>query len=1007
MGNLVDQFLAEGSAAPADAQPAASAQGAPAPIAAPPQGNLVDKFLAENGGYDPSALPSPAPAETNNGPVLSSGSPSGSSDALFGAKPVDNRPWYQKLLQGSQPDANGYSSPTVLENPMAQKVQDYVAQNIDHGIRHNIAGQAMLIGAKATGLDVGQEIHPDKDPGLLSLGGVISAADPAALGIFHFAGAGVSAGLKAAGIAEKPLFMVSKAAADIGAENAAHSTYQGVTNYLKTAYAPFASKAAAGGALYGAAQETGNETLKGEPLSPSEILSKAAGVGLGALAFSSALAPFALAISRSGAVQGAMQKASGAAEQSLAKGIDQPNNINLGDIPAPSDSVIQAPKLPDSASFQDKVHQAYLDANEQASKMVSQHIIPEENAFQAAQKMMHDNLQEAGVTPAPSRRMPGMLGWVDWLTKSNYMDKMFGSKTTETAYNFVQGANENVAIATDLQNQFDGPLKELDKMGIPRPAAFHMLRHVEDMPDGSIEFNPDTLEVPGHYRPAWEGPIPSEQVLHPLRELRSTFTQTLLNNPEYAENVGNVAGYVPLMNKATGEIHSSTSTNGIMNPSFMQSRTEGMFNPLQHEDDLGVVLAAYSNKYAKFAAFNKHIPQLAQEMTKLQMLGQGSYANNLLAQSMDAMGIHTNPDAARVLGDKFMFDSKSLIQQLGQADPTGNLGSQLRSSLMDIFYSNTALANIPTIIKHALQPEFIGTAEMGAQAVAKGRALALGIATNPEASEAWEAALPLLKKSHNTSDMMGFTPQPQQNGTIKWATKVLSAPGIPGKYALNNLDTMGRKAMFLGGYDQASTALKQGGMDGMQKVMSGLGAGERQMVSDAYAKGGDKAAAQIYGSIRALRTMFAFGEANKADVFRNSALAQSIPFYSWGAQELSRVAGDALQGNYSTLTKRVAYPLAGITLFRTLTGRDIGSGGAVGAHPMGAITEPLTGSMNPAIGRAADFAKKGEYGAAATSLASNLSPYGPISRGIKRFDKSDGDWAYAIANLPKIKNSDD
>lgn len=962
--DLLDNFLAE----PVQAQPVASNTA------------LLDDFVK-----DVPVTPQVPAFNPDNGPSLSMPGSSPSVDPMRGPKVEDSTPWYKKILVGSNTPDGGYQSPDDLQHPMAQKVQDYVRSNIDYGIRHNIAGQALLLGAKAAGLDASKPSDPNADPGLLSLGGVISMADPAALGIFKFAGEGTSLALRSAGLTEKPFFMLSKAAAELGAENASHQVYAGVSDYLKTAFAPFAAKAGIGGSAYGGTQELGSEMIKGDPISPSEIIKKAASSGLGAIAFSTALAPFALKVSMGGAVARSMSEAA-----------DKVGSIEEA-------SVTSAPKLP-TASLQDKVHSAYMGAAEQTDLMIKQHIIDEKDAFPAIQKMMHDNLAEAGVTPAPPKRMGGLLSWVDWLTKSNYMDKMFGTKTSETAYNFVQGANEKAAVATDLQNQFAAPLKVLKSLGASPQDAYHLLSHMEDMPDGSIEFNPSSLEVPGHFRHAWNGPIPDESVLAPLRELRSTITQTMLNNPEYADKAGYVQGYVPLMNKATGEIHTSTSAQNIMDPSFVQSRTEGMFNPNVHEDDLGVVLSSYANKVAKFQAFNKHIPQLAQELSKLQLLGQGEASSNLLAQAMDAMGVRTKPDATRVLGDKMMYDTSKLVQQIGQNDPTGNMGTQIANSLKDIFYSNTALANFPTILKHAIQPEMIGTAEMGLPAVMKGRALALNIAKNPEAMEAWESAFPLLKKAHVTSDMMDMVPQPQQNGTIKWVTKGLSVTGIPGKAALNFLDTAGRKAMFLGGYDQAMTAIKSGGgMEGMQKVMGGLGAGERQIVADAYAKGGDKAAAQIYGSMRALRTMFAFGEANKADVFRNNALAQFIPFYSWGSQEFSRLAGDVVQGNYATAAKRVAYPLAAIYLFKTLTGRDIGGGGVVGAHPVGAIAEPFTGTMNPAIGKAADFAKKGEFGAAANSLGTNLSPWGPVSRSMKRFGDTDGDYISAIANLPKTK----
>lgn len=654
--------------------------------------------------------------------------------------------------------------------------------------------------------------------------------------------------------------------------------------------------------------------------------------------------------------------------------------LGLAATPLAKRLLTKAPAIDKSAIIQE----AYDDAQTRVGALVGSGRIAPENASLVMQKQFLENLDDHGY-PAYPNSVAKKSGTADNflfnLERFSNLDGKLGTNTTQVIHNNITGENEFANLKADLANQVAPSIKRLNKLGVDNNAITNFMRHVEDTPDGDIVFNPSALEIPNKVsRPDWNGPLPSPEVMAELKQLRAFQTNIAVQHPEFADRIGYLDGYVPIEQKSTGSYSMRQPKMGQL-AAFMKARESGVFDPNVHETDYGVLMDHYINRASKFLAFDKHMPTLISELNKLSFLDQGEAAEALARVSMRSMGIRDKLELGRVFADRLLSENSEVLAKVSKTLPQPqSLLDEVGRVVRNATYNNLVFTNPRGMIKHAFQPELVGSAEIGPRWVGVGRKSIF----NKQDRALAKSVMPLLK-AKDASVMEDVGVAPIANKALRATDKVLSIPAIPGKYIYNAEDTLGRMTSFLGAYKQLKHEFEKGGEGAFGKVLDGLLYGEKNLVTNAYKKGGLEAAAQMYGIVRARRIHYAYGIANTPEVLA-SGLGKYVPFTTWGGNQLMRFLGDIRGRNYAQLARRIALPLMYIGAFKALTGYEV-----PGAHPLSAVPEALKLTPNPALAEAAEAYSKGDAGAAGKA-ALNFTPVGPFRRAIREYGTSNGDF---------------
>lgn len=888
--------------------------------------------------------------------------------------PFDDFPSVQKQTGPSIGPANGdvkeqFDSPTGLETNVSGNEQ--LARAARRGLEGNLAFKLAQLGGQAiTGQKIGATAADAQDQlnrySLVS--GLSQFADPAGMGIFKGAEKMIAEPvLSKMGLGESYRALLdtikesNPAIIQQGIKNANSSARSFANQYL---FSKLMTAAVAGGAGLGAydtAQDAADQALSGR-FDPKELVESAAkGLAKGA-AFSAGLTGLASGLAKASQVASALK---------TSKGLKA---VTLSGDPTVNEEI--------SGAFEDALQHVRVT-----------NVPPEQMMFQLRGRFM-DNLENRGIKL--NEQSAGLNPVANLFARQSekfaYADKTAGTETYPVFMNFRNGEFENDAIAQRWQQRFAGPLQTLYKNGVSEQEAYHLLNHMEDTPQGDIVFNPAARLTPGSERSEYllDPPVPGSEVHSALQELRHNMTSMLVENPEFAGKTGYIPGYVPLMDKKTGQIAFPQDTARISQPGIMQPRT-GAFDPAVHEDNLGAVLNSYINQYSRHTAFAPHLDGLWTEMVKLRAMGQEDTAQELANMAMSSMGIKQKIDLSNMYADKFLADKGNLLQHVAQNFPKPDSFLENATKVIrDQAYKQWIFSNPMIYIRHAFQPEFVAGAEIGPENVAAGRAGWF----SKELRDLANKNMPLMKSPETgLLDKVEFSPP----DALSTPGKVKSALSVPGKVlgkTLSAQDTYNRQVVFIGAYKQFQKAFAKGGEEAATAVLDGLNYGERSIVRKAMQQGGPEAAAQMYGVMRTLRSQYAYSIADTANAYREG-IGKYIPFTTWGSNQLMRFAGDVADKNYAQLAKRIVLPLLYIEGAKQLTGYEIPK-----ANPIHAVGSALGG---PALAGSSDIvnAVSQEDPQKFGDALLNLTPAGTVSRAMRNYKNGTGDLGTALG-LKKV-----
>ena len=590
---------------------------------------------------------------------------------------------------------------------------------------------------------------------------------------------------------------------------------------------------------------------------------------------------------------------------------------------------------------------------------------PEQRAGAIYGDMMQ-KMQAAGIKIQPNFKFGFGSNWfMRQAEKWNRADKAFKTRTAEVIDQAIRGDFQMSNIKADLGNRGAGIARQLEKTGLTPGQITRALRYFETVDEtGDVFFN--RLPRGGkNIRAAWEnsstgrelGELTEAQRTY-LTQLRRWFNETAETSPRFAEKLGSrrIQGYVPLYSKDAFKNKAALggTFEGIENLRAAKERLPNVgFDSRRHEDNIYKVLDAYTTQLAKHEAFSSLRPAVHREFIKFRMLGRDDLAQEFMDTMARTMRVRTKRDFVKEFGSQLgtdIYDSNlPLINQIAASMPDRpDFGTKLLDALHDATFKNLVFTRPSVMIKQFLQPQLVGSAEIGGRWVTSG---SKSWTTGDDVGKLAKQMMPLMR-AKDASALREAVLSPEAG--FKDFKKVLGFLGKPGEVLFNKLDTRNRGVMFAGAYKQLGAAIDQGAGVGtnqaralLDDAMDGLLSGEKALITRTWERQGQEAARRMYGIIRSRRANFAYSLADTPKLFSEGA-GRFIPFTTWSGNMLMRFVGDVTEGNTKTLAKRLAYPLVALAAMRGLTGYEVPNAepftavpGAFGLNVFPAITGPI------------------------------------------------------------------
>jgi hypothetical protein len=571
----------------------------------------------------------------------------------------------------------------------------------------------------------------------------------------------------------------------------------------------------------------------------------------------------------------------------------------------------------------------YLDslttqAKDAVKRLVDGKVIPADQAFTYTQDVVLQTLEQQGIKKSDvgSGVIQGMMAkFLNPVELMNDYDRKLGTRTVDTVYQLIKGRAQESHLTAQLDQQFQPLVSQLEKRGLSRDEASHLLQYVESTPQGPV-FNPQPVASKSLVRPAYQGAIAPQDVLTEfpeLAQLRQALDGVFQLHPTLADKMGYVNGYMPLISRRTGTVATSRGTEGIVTPGAMEGRLFPTFNPEVHETDLGKVLASYSRAISRHVAYTDAIPDIYQELHKLLVLGESGAYERYSRYVSDVLRLDPKtPKFAQEFAQNLVSANKATLTEVLRDKITSpDFFDELANAVNRVTYSTMALKSPRVLLLHALKPIYYLPAEVGPKYSMVGQQARFGEAKR------FAQGFDKFLMNADPSELGNFDVAP--NAQTNWLRKITNVLTFvtdkTTKPLMSAIEANDRRTAFYGAYKQFQAATQEGPAS-VQSAMDGLLTGEKESVLKALNKGGEEAAAQMYGIIRSYRTNFAYGLANTPEALRND-FAKLIPFTTFGRTNLARIAQDVTAGNHKELAARIAYPLAAMALFRGVTGHDV------------------------------------------------------------------------------------
>jgi len=399
-------------------------------------------------------------------------------------------------------------------------------------------------------------------------------------------------------------------------------------------------------------------------------------------------------------------------------------------------------------------------------------------------------------------------------------------------------------------------------------------------------------------------------------------------------------------------------------PGFVQSRAEEA--PLPEDlyvKDLTKLISRRIGELRNGAILTPDVTaNIKYNMSMLKLRGREKDATALSKYIRDTTGLGKEQDAAlfldQVVSDTGKVDLKLIEEVLSKTRP--GVTRRVMRSINKVMYGSWIGTSFPAHTKQLAQPWVVAGPENGMKVIAKGQRMALK--TPKKYAKVWARA------KNEVANPTGLKLSELEEGSV---AKTLIERGVD-KYTetmlkpFSHLDrSMNRKTVFLGVYDDIMTK-------GLQPHhVEGLLPTQKAAITDAL-KFSPERAAYTAAMIRTLRSNYMYSIFDKPQLLRG-ALGEAVPLTTWSRNSAMRFISDWEGGNYTTLAKRLAYPIILNEMIGAVTGYHVPN-----FQPIQAATSlPLEGLQPyPAATTPAKQLLQGK-GEKALKSAGSLIPFEP------------------------------
>lgn len=569
-----------------------------------------------------------------------------------------------------------------------------------------------------------------------------------------------------------------------------------------------------------------------------------------------------------------------------------------------------------------------------------------------------------------ARPVSGFGEWLNSTEQANAIDKKYGTRTGEFVIKADIAHNKIQNFVTDEATPALESAKRLKHLGIPENDVPRLLQYFESDANGNVRFNPAPVNTPSMKRPAYYGPQIGPEVEQELRNLRRWF-----DGMREVSGAEKVPGYIPLMETTPVAGVGKASQRSITDASHLQERVSGQLMPEVHETNIFKMIPRYSRQVARANFLAEPLEHGIAELNKLTALGQVEAANQTKKMLLRGLGLSGEKEAGELFAGSVMKYNRDVLQKI--ADQMPDKASFMRDLWREtnkMAYLSLVTTKVPTLLKQVLQPELVGSAEIGSKWMAAGRSGLLN-------GELRDVANRLLKGTltKDLPELAELRASQGSNALIKGIRGVNYVLENTTGRVYNAAEKANRMTSLIGSLRQARNAFEGEGISGMRKIMDNMLTSERNLIEKTYQTQGEKAAQEMYAMLRTRRINFSYNMADKPEAL-NNIIGRAIPFTGFSRGMANRVIGDIMEGNPVQLAARIAKPLVGIHLLGMMTGMTL-----PGANPTEAAADVSRARIAPLVTAPLEEFAKTKDPIKALAKGLDFTPIGAFEKAVKQY----------------------
>lgn len=403
---------------------------------------------------------------------------------------------------------------------------------------------------------------------------------------------------------------------------------------------------------------------------------------------------------------------------------------------------------------------------------------------------------------------------------------------------------------------------------------------------------------------------------------------------ENYKDVGYIEGYQPLFQKygkVTGDV---ITKNKSINESILKQRQldDSLLRQLMTEDNPIKALNKYFDTIERIEVKKQVGDKLEREAYILEARGYDSYAQSV--RKTVAKLLNISDDAYNKLNaNDLVGKGTQYLESLSGVKIPESAIKKTYKTLVNGMY-NVVIGTKPLLtLAQSYQPEIVGTAEMGRQAIRMGRKNYKSKAMQDVIKEVKSKLYPVVQ---DVTDIGAN--KPVFGGVRDKLINISNSPASLLKNIFVDRERANREIIFSGGY----LKFKKLGPNDLSLYKT-LDTTQKKMVRDALETGGIEEAAREYGVIMSNRVNFLYSMLNKPDVM-DSAIGNIIPFTTWTRGMWNNFYSDLI--NKEAGSKKIAERVIPMFIISNalgiLTGTDLST-----LNPATGMTNVLNPSIMP------------------------------------------------------------